>query len=227
MPAGTAPPVRRRTGSPPGAGRPRQPGTVDGMAPFTPPAADAVRTRLLLAARDEFAAVGLAGARVERLAAAADSNKAQVFHYFGGKEGLFDAVVEHEYGALLDAVPIDTDDVPAWAGRLHDAALERPWLPRLLAWRRLERGAAAPLPVLADGYRDMAEAVERAQRTGALPRTMRAPVLLGLVLQLTGTWQGTAPEYEALVAAVTPARRRQTVVDAVTALLAGSTRSSR
>ncbi len=63
------------------------------MARFTPPAADAMRARLLLAARDEFAAVGLAAGRVERIGAAASSNKAQVFHYFGSKEGLFDALV--------------------------------------------------------------------------------------------------------------------------------------
>ncbi len=96
-------------------------GTVDGMAPFTPPAADAVRARLLLAARDEFAASGLVGGKVERIAAAASSNKAQVFHYFGSKEGLFDALVEQTVAETFERVPLDTDDLPGFAGRLHDA----------------------------------------------------------------------------------------------------------
>jgi hypothetical protein len=34
--------------------------------------------------RTEFAQYGIAGARVERIGEAADSNKAQIYHYFGG-----------------------------------------------------------------------------------------------------------------------------------------------
>ncbi len=190
------------------------------MARFTPPAADAVRGRLLRAARDEFSAHGLAGARVERLAAAADSNKAQVFHYFGGKEGLFDAVLVHELSELLDAVPLDTDDLPGYAGRLHDALVERPWVHRLATWQRLER-ADVPIEALVERRTaDVAE-VERAQRAGVLARSFRPAVVLGLVLHVAAFWPSLAPEAGPAVAAVTPPRRRQVVVDAVTALLGG------
>ena len=54
--------------------------------------AQATRRRLLDAACAEFAQYGMAGARVERIAEAAGSNKAQIYHYFGGKAQLFDAV---------------------------------------------------------------------------------------------------------------------------------------
>jgi len=190
------------------------------MARFTPPAADAMRTTLLTAARDEFAANGLAGARIERLAAAAGSNKAQVFHYFGGKDGLFDALLVHELTAVLDAAPLDTGALAEWAGRLHDVTTERPWVQRLATWHRLERPDVA-LETLAAQYVDAVAEVERAQRADVLPRRFRPAVLLGLVVHTAVFWSALAPEATGTVAAVTAPRRRQVVVDAVGALLGG------
>lgn len=42
-----------------------------------------------------FAAKGLAGARVSEIAAQAGVNKQLISYYFGGKEGLYDAILEH------------------------------------------------------------------------------------------------------------------------------------
>ncbi|MBC7938164.1 MAG: TetR family transcriptional regulator [Chitinophagaceae bacterium] len=60
---------------------------------------DAERSReaILAAARDEFAAYGLGGARVERIAERADVNKRLLYYYFGDKETLFRAVLEDAY----------------------------------------------------------------------------------------------------------------------------------
>ncbi|MGU3409444.1 TetR family transcriptional regulator [Microbacterium sp. M1A1_1b] len=189
------------------------------MATFTPPAAEAMRTRLLLAARDEFAAVGLASARIERIGAAASSNKAQAFHYFGSKEGLFDALVTQTVDDLLAAVPFDAEHLPEWAGNLHDAAVDRPWMPRLLTWHRLERADQHPLPAIVERATELTAAVEHAQRAGVLPRSHRPAVLLGLVVHLAAFWSSTTSEYAPLVQSVTAPRRRQVVVDAVAALL--------
>ncbi|MFJ3034104.1 TetR family transcriptional regulator [Curtobacterium pusillum] len=197
------------------------------MARFTPPAADAMRARLLLAARDEFAAAGLVGTRLERITAAAESNKAQVFHYFGSKEGLFDALIAQTVAETSEEVPIDTDDLPGYAARLHDSYVRRPWAQRLLTWHRLERGEAAPLEALVGADTEAVAAVEHAQRAGVLPRSYRPAVLLGLVVHVAAFWSTTTPEFDTLVAAVTPARRRQIVVDAVTALVAGPGPASR
>jgi AcrR family transcriptional regulator len=49
------------------------------------------RDAILSAARSEFARYGFAGARVERIADAADVNKQLIFHYFRSKEGLYSA----------------------------------------------------------------------------------------------------------------------------------------
>ena len=57
----------------------------------------ATRKKLLNAARREFAASGLAGARVDEIAARAGVNKQLVYHYFGDKDALYLAVLEWVY----------------------------------------------------------------------------------------------------------------------------------
>jgi TetR/AcrR family transcriptional regulator len=60
----------------------------------------ATRTKLLTAARREFAQSGLAGARVDEIAARAGVNKQLVYHYFGDKDALYLAVLEWVYEEL-------------------------------------------------------------------------------------------------------------------------------
>ena len=55
--------------------------------------ADRTRRRILAAAIDEFAASGYAGARIDRIAARADVNKRMIYHHFGGKPVVFEAVL--------------------------------------------------------------------------------------------------------------------------------------
>jgi len=57
----------------------------------------ATRKKLLTAARREFADSGLAGARVDEIAARAGVNKQLVYHYFGDKDALYLAVLEWVY----------------------------------------------------------------------------------------------------------------------------------
>jgi TetR/AcrR family transcriptional regulator len=57
----------------------------------------ATRRKLLVAARREFARSGLAGARVDEIAARAGVNKQLVYHYFGDKDALYLAVLEWVY----------------------------------------------------------------------------------------------------------------------------------
>lgn len=58
---------------------------------------EATRQKLLSAARREFAGSGLAGARVDEIAARAGVNKQLVYHYFGDKDALYLAVLEWVY----------------------------------------------------------------------------------------------------------------------------------
>ena len=66
---------------------------------------DAGRTQaaILAAATKEFARYGMAGARVDRIAAGAKSNKRMLYYYFGNKEALFRAVLEGAYARIRAA----------------------------------------------------------------------------------------------------------------------------
>ena len=59
------------------------------------------RRKLLIAARREFARNGLAGARVDEIAAQAGVNKQLVYHYFGDKDAIYLAVLEWVYDEIL------------------------------------------------------------------------------------------------------------------------------
>jgi AcrR family transcriptional regulator len=52
------------------------------------------RQRILDAALDEFGANGYRSASVNRIVKAANISKGSLFHYFGAKQGLFDAIVD-------------------------------------------------------------------------------------------------------------------------------------
>jgi AcrR family transcriptional regulator len=66
---------------------------------------DPQRTRaaILAAATREITAKGLDGARVDAIAGRAGVNKRMIYHYFGGKEGLYLAVLETAYAAIREA----------------------------------------------------------------------------------------------------------------------------
>lgn len=51
----------------------------------------------------EFAANGFAGGRVAAIADASGANKRMLYHYFGSKEGLYVAVLEHVYDRARSA----------------------------------------------------------------------------------------------------------------------------
>jgi AcrR family transcriptional regulator len=58
---------------------------------------EGMRLRILEAAKQEFAANGLAGARVDRIAAKAGANKRMLYYHVGNKEDLYLAVLEGAY----------------------------------------------------------------------------------------------------------------------------------
>jgi AcrR family transcriptional regulator len=65
--------------------------------------ADATKARILEAAKQEFARLGLGGARVDEIADKAQANKRMIYHYFGSKEQLFTAVLEEAWLDIRNA----------------------------------------------------------------------------------------------------------------------------
>ncbi|MDZ4360583.1 MAG: TetR/AcrR family transcriptional regulator [Variovorax sp.] len=65
--------------------------------------ADRSQLAILASARDEFAARGLAGARMDSIAERAGLNKRLIYYYFGSKDDLFLAVLERVYADIRAA----------------------------------------------------------------------------------------------------------------------------
>jgi len=143
--------------------------------------AHATRERLLAAAVEEFSARGLAGGRVDRIAAAAAANKRAIYDYFGDKEGLFDAAVAKVVSDLNEANPLLEDALPEYAGRLFDYLHAHPDAVRLTSWWRLER------PRLTPGLQPDWVAHLRAVGTRP-PGKIAAPDLIVLVIGLANAW---------------------------------------
>jgi AcrR family transcriptional regulator len=183
--------------------------------------AQATQQRLLEAATAEFAAYGIAGARVDRIAEAAKSNKAQIYHYFGSKDALFDAVMNALVEEILREVPIDVDDLPGYAARLFDGYERRPEISRLATWYRLERSDSdALLAAIVSSNQGKIAAIAKAQKAGRVSSRFPAVDLLGLVVTLSAMWTTSTPEFNVLASKQSAAHRRRVIVDAVAALLA-------
>lgn len=147
----------------------------------------ATRARLLNAATAEFAAHGIAGARVDRIAAAAEANKQLIYAYFDSKDGLFEAVLSTHFAALVEGVPFDAENAPGYVGRLFDYALEHPEVLRLATWAGLERPTAVATFEAAP-YRAKVDAIADAQQRGRLDATFAPADLMALLLGLTAAW---------------------------------------
>jgi AcrR family transcriptional regulator len=149
--------------------------------------AEATRARLLAAATDEFARYGVAGARVDRIAAAAGANKQLIYAYFGNKDRLFDAVLAKHCGALAERVPFDAEDMPGYVGRLFDYALDHPEVYRLVSWAALERPAAVAA-FERDSYGAKLNAISSAQQAGGVDTSFAPADLLALLMGVAAAW---------------------------------------
>lgn len=71
------------------------------------------RDSVLNAALREFAARGLGGARVDRIAHSAGVNKQALYYHYGNKEALYQAALTHAYGQIdLDHTQWTAPDAP-------------------------------------------------------------------------------------------------------------------
>jgi AcrR family transcriptional regulator len=183
--------------------------------------AQATRHRLLDAAYAEFAQYGIAGARVERIAEAAESNKAQIYHYFGSKTQLFDAVFQQATSEMEAEVPFDPYDLPGYAGRLVRLHERRPEIIRICTWQRLERSNGEPSTLGVAYARSQIELIAEAQQAGKLAARFAPGFLLGLVLHIATGWAVVSPEYAAAIDVPELCDRVRHIEDAVRALLSG------
>ena len=191
--------------------------------------AEDTRRRIFAAAAAEFAGHGLAGARVDRIAAAASANKQAIYLYYGSKEKLFAAVLRAKLEEVRDSVSIDPDAVAESAGQLFDWYSEHPELIRLLLWEALE-GDGEPGETereRRDGFREKVRQFAAGGAARRLPEEQRVRATQDLLFTLMGliAWNFAVPRMARMVldeetdqAAL--ARRRETVIDVARRLAA-------
>lgn len=163
-----------------------------------------MQRKILTAAAKEFARHGLAGARVDRIAARAKASKRMIYYYFAAKEGLFLAVLKGKLAERSHAEVATHPDVIEHLIAAQRVTLRDPDYVRLLQWEALEQ----PRHRDPDGarqavYEDLIDAVRQEQSRGQLPPDADAGhlalSLLGVALfpyvlpQLTEMFTGQRP----------------------------------
>src|ERR1700678_2545581 len=136
------------------------------------------RRRLLEAAIMEFSACGIAGARVDRIASAAQANKQAIYAYFGSKDALFAAAFEDRIRDFHASVLFDEYDLAEYGGRMFDKFEDAPETLRLVLCYQGERVAGLPLQVILDSNADKVGRIVAVQREGKVTKAYPAVALL-------------------------------------------------
>ncbi|WP_190129542.1 TetR family transcriptional regulator [Streptomyces mashuensis] len=155
---------------------------------------EATKARIFEAATAEFAAHGIAGARIDRIAQAARANKQLIYAYFGNKAELFSQVMEARLMELAAANPVDADDPVGWIDRLMDYHRTHPEVIRLVYWEGLEYGSGG-IPhedERQQHYDRKIAAFAKAQEEGTLDSAIPAPDLLFLMIAMA-SWPIVQP----------------------------------
>jgi AcrR family transcriptional regulator len=106
--------------------------------------ADPVVVGILDAATAEFSQHGLGGARLERIIANTHTSKRMVYYHFGGKEGLYQAVLEHVNATARfrddsfdpnEGTPLEA--LARFIENAFESLLERPDFVRLITFENL------------------------------------------------------------------------------------------
>lgn len=182
---------------------------------------EAAREAFLSAAEAIFARAGFEGARVDEIAAKAGYNKALLFHYFGDKLGLYQAVVTRHCDevssvnvrALSPAVP--PDDVPLTREAVQrflevavrwsfDFSHSQPNCARVFSWEAAEGWKTFRRVTVKRERSQWVEVVQRfllrARDAGFLRADLDPKLLMAMVMGMTQHYNQSLPRYELLFA---------------------------
>jgi len=187
---------------------------------------DAAETRrsILEAATDEFSRHGLAGARVDRIAAEAGCSKERLYANFGDKRSLFTTVLNGTFETMGGAAARPVDSVEDFALAVFDHMQAHPDHNRLLAWARLEgeHDWESSVPTLR-AVRDSAMAqLDRLRSDPAVTVSWGSDDIFALVMSLACAWQnlpGLGDAHPGVV--LDPVLQREIVREAVRRLTTG------
>jgi AcrR family transcriptional regulator len=184
-----------------------------------------LRDTILSAARSEFAQYGLAGARIDRIARAADASKERLYAHFKDKETLFRGVVAADMAEFFAAVTLRRDAVPEFVGDIYDLACRRPEHLRMITWANLEGLTLDPPPIEdleSIQARDIG-VIEAAQAAGHVDPAWRPMDLLVILFGVGLAW-AQSPHPDAITADPTIiAARRAAAVEAARRIVSPAT----
>jgi AcrR family transcriptional regulator len=182
--------------------------------------AEDTRRRIFAAAAAEFAEHGLAGARIDRIAAAAKANKQAIYLYYGSKEKLFAAILRAKLEDVSATVSIDPDAVAESVGQMFDWYREHPELVRLQLWEALEMRGEPDDSERRDAFREKAHQLIDGGTAAHLAADTRVRAAQDLLFTLMGliTWNFAVPGMCRMVLdeetdQAAWARRRETVIE--------------
>jgi AcrR family transcriptional regulator len=167
-----------------------------------PKAPEANRASIVQAAIDEFASRGFKGASMDAIAARTNTTRALINYYFGSKEKLYLAVLEHVYSEIRHAESfLDLDHLgPAEAIRrvvefTYDYYLDHEGFVRLVVAENQARGIhLKKSPVMRFLNRPiidrLARVIERGQREGSFRRDVD-PVDIHMAIAALGMFNVT------------------------------------
>jgi len=158
---------------------------------------------------------------MDRITSAANTNKAQLYAYFGNKEGLFDAVISDRVAQGVDAMPFTADDIPGWAVSIYDRSMKQPDLVRLIAWTRLERRPTGLWLADTAPHEPKLAAIAQGQADGRIRAGDPFDILV-LVIGMASAWSPASSVYTATTdePAADHDRRRELLRDAVARAIA-------
>jgi AcrR family transcriptional regulator len=150
---------------------------------------DAARTRrkIMEAARDEFAERGFAGARIESIARRAGVAKQLLYHYFPGKEALFEATLADKFQQQRPATAAGDGPAALFRERFRRACEDPVWV-RFLTWEAAENREGEGLiaeTARREAMDRQAAAFRARQAAGDLPDDMPTEMLQLAVYALT------------------------------------------
>jgi AcrR family transcriptional regulator len=149
--------------------------------------AEATKARIFEAATEEFAAYGIAGARVDRIAQHAQANKQLIYAYFGDKRKLFYKVLDKTLVQVAEMVSTDITDLDRWVDEHIDYHEKHPELLRLLMWEALEVAEqdVCRSDARAERYGVKKQKIADAQEQGLARKDMPPAVMLILLMGIS------------------------------------------
>jgi TetR/AcrR family transcriptional regulator len=198
---------------------------------------EVTKAAILRAALREFAANGMAGARTDAIARSARVNKALLYYYFGDKQRLYGAVLDHVFAELSSMLrEVLQRDLPArekvlaYAGAHFDFMARSPLLPQLIHREMMQSGqhASGQVKRIAVEYlRPVFLALSAVLREGVMRGEFRPVDPRQFTISMAGIivhYFASAPIAEAITGndPFTPARlreRRAAVLDVIAAAL--------